>query len=71
MKRVEIRVHDESDELISEQELELDIGSGSFDAIEQALERLRWQGFKRLEADLLEREQARFVEAVKKGGATA
>lgn len=71
MKRVEIRVRDESDEIVSEQELELDIGSGSFDAIEQALERLRWQGFKRLEADLLEREQARFVEAVKKGGATA
>jgi type II secretory pathway component PulL len=71
MKRVEIRVRDESDELISEQELELEIGSGSFDAIEQARERLRWQGFKRLEADLLEREQARFVEAVKKGGATA
>lgn len=70
MKRVEIRVRDESDEIISEQELELDIGSGSFDAIEQALERLRWQGFKRLEADLLEREQSRFVEAVKKGGAT-
>jgi hypothetical protein len=70
MKRVEIRVRDESDEIVSEQELELAISSGSFDAIEQALERLRWQGFKRLEADLLEREQARFIEALKKGGTT-
>ena len=71
MKRVKIRVRDELDEIVSEQELELDIGCGSFDAIEQALEQLRWQGFKRLEADLLEREQSRFVEALKKGGATA
>ena len=71
MKRVEIRVRDELDEIVSEQELELDIGCGSFDAIEQALEQLRWQGFKRLEADLLKWEQARFIEAVTKGGVTA
>lgn len=70
MKRVEMRVRDESGEIVSEQELGLDIGSGRFDEIEQALERLRWQGLKRLEADLLEREQSRFVEAMKKGGAT-
>ena len=71
MKRVEIRVREESGEIVSEQELELEIGAGSFDEIERALERLREQGFKRLEVDLLEREQARFVEAIKKGDATA
>ncbi len=70
MKRVEIRVREESGEIVSEQELELEIGASGFDEIERALERLREQGFKRLEVDLLEQEQARFVEAIKKGGAT-
>jgi hypothetical protein len=70
MKRVEIRVREESGEIVSEQELELEIGAGSFDEIERSVERLREQGLKRLEVDLLERDQARFVEAIKKGGAT-
>ena len=70
MKRVEIRVRDELGQIISEQELELEIGAGSFDEIERAVERVRGQGLKRMEADLLEQEQARFVEALKKGGAT-
>ena len=70
MKRVEIRVRDELGQIISEQELELEIGAGSFDEIEPAVERVRGQGLKRMEADLLEQEQARFVEALKKGGAT-
>ncbi len=70
MKRVEIRVRDELGEIISEQELELEIGAGSFDEIERAVERVRGQGLKRMEADLLEQEQAQFVEALKKGGAT-
>ena len=67
MKRVEIRVREESGEIVSEQELELEIGASGFDEIERALERLREQGFKRLEVDLVEREQARFVEAIKVG----
>ncbi len=70
MKRVEIRVRDELGQIISEQELELEIGAGSFDEIERAVERVRGQGLKRMEADLLEQEQARFVEALKKVGAT-
>lgn len=71
MKRVEIRVRDELGEIISEQELDLEIGAGSFDEIERAVERVRGQGLKRMEADLLEQEQAQFVEALKKGGATS
>ncbi len=72
MKRVEIRVRDELGEIISEQELELEleIGAGSFDEIERAVEWVRGQGLKRMEADLLKQEQAQFVEALKKGGAT-
>ncbi len=70
MKRVEIRVRDESGEIISEQELEPEIGAGGFDEIERAVERVRGQGLKRMEADLLKQEQAQFVEALKKGGAT-
>jgi hypothetical protein len=71
MKRVEIRVRDEAGALISEQELALDIGSGRFDEIEQAIERMRHQALKQVEADLLEREQAQFVEVVQKGGSIA
>ena len=57
MKRVEIRVRDELGEIISEQELELEIGAGGFDEIERAVERVRGQGLKRMEADLLKQEQ--------------
>jgi hypothetical protein len=70
MKRIEIRVRDESGEVISAQELALDIGSGRYDEIEQAVERFRHRALKRLEGDLLNQEQARFVEQAKKGGAT-
>jgi hypothetical protein len=69
MKQVEIRVRDEVGEVISEQALALDIGSGRFDEIEQAVEGRRQQALKKLEGDLLQREQARFIEAAKKGGA--
>lgn len=68
MKHVEIRVRDEAGEVISEQALELDIGTGRFAEIEQAVERVRREALKRLEGDLLEREQARFVETAQKGG---
>jgi 23S rRNA maturation-related 3'-5' exoribonuclease YhaM len=71
MKRVEIRVHDEAGEVVSEQELALDIGSGCFDEIEQAIERMRHQALKKIEGDLLEREQAQFIEVTQKGGSTA
>jgi len=70
MKRIEIRVRDESGEVISDQELPLEIGSGRFDEIEQAVERFRQSALKRLEGDLLRQEQACFVEQAKKGGAT-
>jgi hypothetical protein len=69
MKQVEIRVRDELGEVISEQVLALDIGSGRFDEIEQAVEGMRQQALKKLEGDLLQREQTRFIEAAKKGGA--
>jgi hypothetical protein len=68
MKQVEIRVRDEAGKVISEQALELDIGTGRFEEIERAVEGLRRQALKRLEGDLLEREQRRFIEAAKKGG---
>jgi hypothetical protein len=71
MKRVEIRVRDESGEVISEQELPLEIGLGRFDEIERAVEGLRQGALPRLEGDLLAREQAKFVEAVQKKGSTA
>ena len=67
-RAVEMRVRDEAGEVISEQALELDIGTGQFAEIEQAVERLRRQALKHLEGDLLEREQARFVETAQKGG---
>ncbi len=67
-RAVEIRVRDETGEVISEQALELDIGTGRFTEIEQAVERMRRQALKRLEAELLEREQARFIETAQKGG---
>jgi hypothetical protein len=49
----------------------MSIGSGRFDEIEQAIERMRHQALKQVEADLLEREQAQFVEVVQKGGSIA
>jgi hypothetical protein len=53
MKRVEIRVRDEADEVVSEQELTLEIGSGRLHEIEQAIERMRGQALKKIEGDLL------------------
>jgi hypothetical protein len=70
MKRIEICVRDESGEVISDQELPLDIGSGRFDEIEQAVERFRRGALKQLEADLFKQEQACFIAQAKKGGAT-
>jgi hypothetical protein len=70
MKRVEIRVRDEAGAVVSEQELALEIGSGRFDEIEQAIERMRHQALKKIEGDLLEREQARYIETAQKGGTT-
>lgn len=71
MKRVEIRVRDESGQLISEREWPLEIGSGRFDEIEQAVEQFRQKALKQLEGDLLKQEQERFVEQEKKEGITA
>jgi hypothetical protein len=70
MKRVEIRVRDEAGAVVSEQELALEIGSGRFDEIEQAIERMRHQALKKIEGDLLEQEQARYIETAQKGGTT-
>ena len=70
MKRVEIRVRDESGKVLSEQELALELGSGRFDEIEQALEGLRRKALKQLEAELFQQEQRRFIEEAKKGGVT-
>jgi hypothetical protein len=41
MKRIEIRVRDEAGAEVSEQELSLEIGSGRFHEIEQAIEQMR------------------------------
>ncbi len=48
MKRIEIRVRDEAGAEVSEQELTPDIGSGRFDEIEQAIERMRHQALKKI-----------------------
>ncbi len=68
MKRVEVRIRDEGGEVISEQQVELDTRGGRFVDIERGVEALKHQLLPQLEHDLLEREQARFVEAAKKGG---
>ena len=70
VKQVEIRVRDEAGNVISEQTLELDIGSGRFDDIEQAVEAMKGKALPRLEGDLLAEEQSQFVEAAKKKGTT-
>ena len=70
MKRVEIRVRDEAGKVLSEQTLALDIGSGRFDEIEQAVEAMKGQALPQLEGDLLAQERAQFIEAAKKKGAT-
>ena len=70
MKRVEICIRDESGEVISTRELELDTGTGRFDEIEEAIERFRQRAMKELTGDLLEQEQARFIEQEKKTDAT-
>ena len=66
MKQVEICVRDESGEVISTQELELDTGTGRFDEIEEAIEQFRQHALKELTRELFEQEQGRFIEAVKK-----
>jgi hypothetical protein len=71
MKRVEICVQDEAGQVISMQEWPLEVGSGRFEEIEQAVEALRRVMLPKLEADLLGHEQAQFVQALKKTLLTA
>ena len=71
MKRVEIRVRNEAGEVISERELELDVGLGRFDEIEDAIEQLRQRALKEVTGDLVQHEQNRFIEQVKKTVPTA
>jgi uncharacterized protein with ACT and thioredoxin-like domain len=66
MKRVEILVRDEAGEVISEQTFALEIGSGQFHEIEQAVEALKRAALPQLEGDVLRHEQARWVAEVKK-----
>lgn len=71
MKRIEIRVQDEAGQVISVQEWALELGSGRFEEIEQAVEALRRVMLPKLEADLLGHEQAQVVQTLKKTPPTA
>jgi hypothetical protein len=66
MKRVEILVRDEAGEVISERTCALEVGSGQFHEIEQAVEGLKREALPQLEGDVLRHEQARWVAEVKK-----
>ena len=68
MKRIELRIRDESGQLVSEQSYELEIGGGSFAEIEQAVEAFKARALGRVEGELLKQEQKRFTETVKKKG---
>jgi hypothetical protein len=66
MKRVEILVRDEAGEVISEQAFALEVGSGQFHEIEQAVEALKREALPQLEGDVLRHVQAQWVAEVKK-----
>jgi uncharacterized protein with ACT and thioredoxin-like domain len=66
MKRIEIRLQDEAGQVISVQAWPLEVGSGRFEEIEQAVEALRREMLPKLEADLFGHEQAQFVQTLKK-----
>jgi hypothetical protein len=66
MKRVEILVRDEAGEVISEQTFALEVGSGQFHEIEQAVEGLKRAALPQREGDVLRHAQARWVAEVKK-----
>ncbi len=66
MKRIEVWVQDEDEEAINEQRL--NTGRERFVDIELGVEALKHQLLAPLECDLLEREEACFVEAAKKDG---
>ena len=70
MNRVEIRIRNDAGDLISDREYDLDMGSGRFDEIEDALEQLRQQALKELAGDLCEQAQSEFIEQVKKTAPT-
>jgi hypothetical protein len=66
--QAEIRLRDETGQVVSEQVVELEVGTGRFEEIERAVEGLKRQALPRLERDLLSRSQEEFVEAIKKLG---
>lgn len=68
--QAEIRIRNETGQVVSEQVVELDVGRGRFEEIERAVEGLKRQVLPRLERDLLARSQAEFVEVIKKTEAT-
>lgn len=69
-RQAEIRLRDETGQVVSEQVVELEVGTGRFEEIERAVEGLKRQALPRLERDLLSRSQEEFVEAIKKTAPT-
>jgi hypothetical protein len=74
MASIEIIIRDDKGRLLGtkyyDHQEEFDIGSGSFHEIEGAVETLKQKALPEIERTLLEHEQARFNQALKKGRQT-
>lgn len=72
MASIEIILRDEQGHVLSQKQChELDLGGGSFDEIEAAVEAFKQEALPELERTLLEHEQTKFSKALKKGGLRA
>ncbi len=72
MASIEIIIRDDEGHILGKKhydEEEFDIGSGSFHEIEGAVETFKQIALPEIERTLLEREQIRFSQALKKGSA--
>lgn len=71
MASIEITIRDDEGNVLSKKHYDkeaFDIGSGSFHEIEGAVETFKHQALPELERTLLEHEQTRFTQTLKKGG---
>jgi histidinol phosphatase-like PHP family hydrolase len=73
MASIEIIIRDDKGRLLGTKhydDQEFDIGSGSFHEIEGAVETLKQKALPQIERTLLEHQQSRFSQALKKGRQT-
>ena len=71
MASIEIIIRDDEGRILDKKHYddeEFDIGNGSFHEIEGAVETLKQKALPEIERTLLENEQTRFSQALKKGG---